>query len=587
LIPAAHAQQELFSQQFALPEFVVAEGVAVDATGVYAISRQEAYIRKFDQDGNILWTRTVDVVDHDWIAIGAAGGRVFVLFRRNMDQKDKVLRAFGPGGQDAWTLPVPFAFAMAVDATGIYVTGGDAARFQRDCFIERYDLNGAQIWTRSLFPFGAYGRGDAIAVDESGVYWAGVGPLSPWDYSFDTPFLEKISRNGESLWLRQESFPIISRMAAGANGVYATSFGSPPTLMRYDGAGNLLWSHAALPGQTELHGLAADSSGVYLAGRTFVALPASCMSGYVDGFVRKLNPTGELLWSRQFSQGHGVDFGLAWDLAADEANLYLAGNLTDSSNHALLARLPKAQEEIRRLGPSIASGCVVNAANFRGGQISPTEIVAILGQNLGPQEGIEGMKSGDGQLTITLGESRVLFDGIAADLLYASATQLNAIVPEAVRGRVLVRVEVERNGVRSNAITMPIANVRPGVFTVDGSGKGALLAINEDGSLNSEQNPAERGSSLKLFVTGLRLSSAVSAYFCCYSDAIHPSPSVIVAAIPGSTPGLFQVTLSVPSDLQVNDLARPRGDVWVQLQVDGEDGVGQNNYVFIRGAYGH
>jgi uncharacterized protein (TIGR03437 family) len=134
---------------------------------------------------------------------------------------------------------------------------------------------------------------------------------------------------------------------------------------------------------------------------------------------------------------------------------------------------------------------------------------------------------------------------------------------------------------------MPVANVRPGVFTLAGSGRGALLAINEDGSLNTEQNPAERGSSLTLFVTGLRLSSSVSAHFCCYNDAISPSPVVIVAAVPGWTADLFEVTLQVPTDLRLNDPATPRGDVWVQLEVNGEDGVAQDNYVFVRGAYAH
>jgi uncharacterized protein (TIGR03437 family) len=43
---------------------------------------------------------------------------------------------------------------------------------------------------------------------------------------------------------------------------------------------------------------------------------------------------------------------------------------------------------------------------------------------------------------------------------------------------------------------------RPGIFSLDGSGYGQSLILNEDGSANSPANPAPRGSIITLYATG-------------------------------------------------------------------------------------
>jgi uncharacterized protein (TIGR03437 family) len=52
------------------------------------------------------------------------------------------------------------------------------------------------------------------------------------------------------------------------------------------------------------------------------------------------------------------------------------------------------------------------------------------------------------------------------------------------------------------ATSVPVANAAPGLFTVDFSGNGQVVALNVDDTLNSSKNPAAAGSVITLFGTG-------------------------------------------------------------------------------------
>ena len=76
---------------------------------------------------------------------------------------------------------------------------------------------------------------------------------------------------------------------------------------------------------------------------------------------------------------------------------------------------------------------MVNAASFRGGAVAPGEIVTIFGSGFGPAT-LAAAQYADGQLPTSVGETRVLFDGMAAPMIYSSAGQVSAIVPYSVSG---------------------------------------------------------------------------------------------------------------------------------------------------------
>jgi uncharacterized protein (TIGR03437 family) len=93
----------------------------------------------------------------------------------------------------------------------------------------------------------------------------------------------------------------------------------------------------------------------------------------------------------------------------------------------------------------------------------------------------------------------VTFDGTPAPLLWVQDAQINLAVPWSVVGP-NTEVCVTFNNVRSNCLSLPVAQAAPGVFTVDGTWAAAL---NQDGSINSAANPAPPDSIVAVFATGL------------------------------------------------------------------------------------
>jgi uncharacterized protein (TIGR03437 family) len=155
------------------------------------------------------------------------------------------------------------------------------------------------------------------------------------------------------------------------------------------------------------------------------------------------------------------------------------------------------------MAAAVAVTSVTNAASSVGGAVAPGEIVAIKGGNLGPSPGVSfTVDQMTGNVDSTLAGTRVFFDGFAAPILYASATQVNAIVPYEVAGQAQTVMEVEVQGVRSAAVTLQLAKAAPASFTSNATGSGQASAVNGDGSLNGPSSPAAKGTYVFLYFTG-------------------------------------------------------------------------------------
>ncbi|HXJ44378.1 MAG TPA: hypothetical protein VNH18_34140 [Bryobacteraceae bacterium] len=154
---------------------------------------------------------------------------------------------------------------------------------------------------------------------------------------------------------------------------------------------------------------------------------------------------------------------------------------------------------------------VTNAASYVSGAVSPGEIVAIFGQNIGP--------SIPAQLTVAVGFAQtnvggvtVTIDGQAAPILYASSSQVSVQIPYNARlGTVALgtgRSLVLTNGAATPANTvLDIVADAPGLFTLNASGAGAALILNFDPvtsayTINSSTNPARAGNTIVCFLTG-------------------------------------------------------------------------------------
>ena len=90
-----------------------------------------------------------------------------------------------------------------------------------------------------------------------------------------------------------------------------------------------------------------------------------------------------------------------------------------------------------------------------------------------------------GKVSTTLGETRILFDGVPAPLVYVSASQASAVVPYEVADKTRTEVQVEYRRVKSNPVLIAVTAATPAVFTANGSGTGQGAILNQDGTVNS------------------------------------------------------------------------------------------------------
>jgi uncharacterized protein (TIGR03437 family) len=78
--------------------------------------------------------------------------------------------------------------------------------------------------------------------------------------------------------------------------------------------------------------------------------------------------------------------------------------------------------------PSIKG--VTNAASYAIGAVSPGELVTIFGTAIGPATAAGATTDpATGKLATTIGGVQVLFNGTAVPMIYASSTQVSAVVP--------------------------------------------------------------------------------------------------------------------------------------------------------------
>ncbi len=223
------------------------------------------------------------------------------------------------------------------------------------------------------------------------------------------------------------------------------------------------------------------------------------------------------------------------------------------SNQLVVYGLRSAQQSI---------AAVVNIASGQSGPIAAAEMVTIFGAGLGPSQLANFELDSSGKLKSSVAGTRMLFNGIAAPLIYVRSDQVTAIVPAWVADLTKVTIQPEYQGVRLAGSSVSVAATSPGLFTLDGSGVGPGAVLNQDGTINSSTNPAARGSIVVLFGTGQGRSNPIwrEAEL---ANAPFPKPVNPVAVTIGGRPAellyagaapfmaaLFQVNARVPPDVE-------------------------------------
>jgi uncharacterized protein (UPF0548 family) len=306
-------------RQFGTSSLDAALATAVDASGVYVAGEtdgtlpgqtsagaRDAFVRKYDLNGNEVWTRQ-----------------------------------FGTSGFDA-------ALGISVDASGVYVAGetdgtlpGQTIFGAGDAFVRKYDLDGNEVWTRQ---FGTSASADAafgISVDASGVYVAGfTGGTLPGQTTagLSDAFVRKYDVNGNEVWTRQfgtSTFDEALGISVDASGVYVAGFtyGTLPGqssagivdafVRKYDADGNEVWTRQfGTPNIDGARGISVDASGVYVAGFAYETLPGQTTAGVSDAFVRKYDADGNEVWTRQFGT---LGYDQAWGVFVHASEVYVCG----------------------------------------------------------------------------------------------------------------------------------------------------------------------------------------------------------------------------------------------------------------------
>ncbi len=278
---------------------VGASAVAVDSTGVYVTGptmeafpgleyagRVDAYVRKYDVNGNVVWTRQ-----------------------------------FGGSNFDA-------TYGIDVDASGVYAAGGrcSAEVGSEDAFVTKLDFEGNFVWTHQ-FETSSDDKAEGIAVHSSGVYVAADG------------LVRKLDSDGTEVWTRSSfssEWACAKGVALDATSVYLVGYINGSCLMnwptlgyldafiqKYDENGNALWNRQfGTSANDSASAVSVNATGVYIVGSTDGAFPNQVNSGSFDAFVRKYTVDGEEAWAIQFGSS-SWDIGL--DIDVGSFGVYTAG----------------------------------------------------------------------------------------------------------------------------------------------------------------------------------------------------------------------------------------------------------------------
>ena len=259
-----------------------------------------------------------------------------------------------PSGSTVWTRQFGSstfdeAAALATDATGnVVVAGSTEGDLDRpslgppDAFVRKYGAAGNLLWA-DQFGTSAHDGVGGVAVDPDGnviVVGSTLAALVGTNAGADDVFVRKYGAAGNTVWTRQfgtsaDDWPgavavgedgsaVVVGSTGGALG--GQNSGSVDAFVRkYDPGGNPVWTRQfGTPVQDYAVGVAIDRAGnVFVVGSTNGVLGGSPALSSSDAFVTKYGAAGDHLWTRQFGSG-GLDGAEA--VAVDAAgNAFVVG----------------------------------------------------------------------------------------------------------------------------------------------------------------------------------------------------------------------------------------------------------------------
>jgi uncharacterized protein (TIGR03118 family) len=287
---------------------------------------------------------------------------------------------------------------------------------------------------------------------------------------------------------------------------------------------------------------------------------ALLVGNFGDGRINAFDLTGKPLGTLQDANGNAITITGLWALVFGNGGRGGDGNTLYFSS-GVPSGITSKRGIFGSVAPPAQIDAVYNSASEQQNVIAPGEIIVITGQTVGPSPGVAAVFPATGTVPTTLSGTSVTFNGLPASILYASGTYTSAIVPYGVAGSQTANVVLTTGTQTTASFSVPVAATVPGVFTVNGGGRGAAASLNQDGTLNTAANPAARGTVVVLFATGEGVMNPPAVDGAIAQGVILREPvqpvSLSIGGLaaqvlyageaPGSVAGVLEVEAVVPS----------------------------------------
>jgi uncharacterized protein (TIGR03437 family) len=446
------------------PDFPVSSGALKGESG------SPGFVFKLNPAGNkLIYSATVDGAMPGSIAVDSAG--------------DAFVTGSSQGGltvsKNAYWTTEPTCLA----------TGLIGCLPQADGFVFKMNPSGSSLvyatymnhLGSAFFNIPGQPGGQTIALDSSGnAYVTGASQS-----------VDKLNSDGSAL-AYTAALNVVGRSIVLDSGANAYVTGPGALIAKLDPNGAELFSKTVGDINNDSgFAIALDATGnIVIAGETYsthfpLFSPLQGRFATYSGFLAKLDGSASnLLFSTYVGDSQGfVLSGLALD---SSGRAIIAGSTLSNNSISQSSFLDAFVSEYDMSDiPNVRLDSLKNAASLEGWPIAPGEIVTIDGAGFG-----------------TVDNTQLLFDQMPATLLSVTSNRLTAIAPYALDGKNVTQAQVQSSGTLSNAMWVIVAPTSPGIYTVDGSGSGQAVALNQDGTPNSVSNPAAVGSTVTFYATG-------------------------------------------------------------------------------------